>query len=49
MIKDKNDGKVAHELGKLLQHRNAHLNMIPYNQNPAIDLEESTPERIKIS
>lgn len=48
MIKDKNDGKeVAHELGKLLQHRNAHLNMIPYNQNPAIDLEESTPERIK--
>ena len=21
--------------------------MIPYNQNPAIDLEESTPERIK--
>lgn len=48
MIKDKNDSKeVAHELGKLLQHRNGHLNMIPYNENPAIDLEESTPERIK--
>lgn len=48
MIKDKNDSKaIAHELGKLLQHRNAHLNMIPYNENPAIDLEESSPERIK--
>lgn len=48
MIKDRNDSReVAHELGKLLQYRDAHLNLIPYNQNPAIDLEESTPERIK--
>ncbi len=48
MIKNRNDMReVAHELGKLLQHRDAHLNLIPYNQNPAIDLEESTPERIK--
>ena len=48
MIKDRNDMKeVAHELGKLLKHRDAHLNLIPYNENPAIDLEESTPERIK--
>lgn len=48
MIKDRNDMReVAHELGKLLQHRDAHLNLIPYNQNPAIELEESTPERIK--
>ncbi len=48
MIKDRNDSReVAHELGKLLQHRDAHLNLIPYNQNPAIDLEESSPERIK--
>jgi 23S rRNA (adenine2503-C2)-methyltransferase len=48
MIKDRNDMKeVAHELGKLLKHRDAHLNLIPYNQNPAIDLQESTPERIK--
>lgn len=48
MIKDRNDTReIAHELGKLLRGRNVHLNMIPYNQNPAIDLEESTPERIK--
>jgi 23S rRNA (adenine2503-C2)-methyltransferase len=48
MIKDRNDMKeVAHEMGKLLQHRDAHLNLIPYNQNPMIELEESTPERIK--
>lgn len=48
MIRDRNDSReVAHELGKLLQHRNVHLNLIPYNQNPAIDLAESTPERIK--
>ncbi len=48
MIKDRNDMKeVAHEMGKFLQHRDAHLNLIPYNQNPMIELEESTPERIK--
>lgn len=48
MIKDKNDMRdVAHDVGKLLQYRNAHLNLIPYNENPAIELEESTPEKIK--
>lgn len=48
MIKDRNDMKeVAHEMWKLLQYRDAHLNLIPYNQNPMIELEESTPERIK--
>ena len=50
MIKDKNDSReLAHLCGKLLQPRaaNAHLNLIPYNENPAIDLEESTEARIK--
>ncbi len=48
MIKDKNDSReLAHTCGKLLQGRPAHLNLIPYNQNPAIDLEESTEARIK--
>ena len=48
MIKDENDtAECAHQMGKLLQWRAAHLNLIPYNQNPTIDLDESTPERIK--
>lgn len=48
MIKDKNDSKeLAHECWKLLAWRLAHLNLIPYNQNPAIDLEESSDARIK--
>lgn len=48
MIKDRNDTRqIAHEVGNLLQKRSAHLNLIPYNENPAIELEESTPERIK--
>lgn len=48
MIKNINDSReLAHKCGQLLQGRNAHLNLIPYNQNPAIDLEESTEARIK--
>lgn len=47
MIKDKTDKpELAYELAKLLKKRNAHLNLIPYNTNPAIDLEE--PSRNKI-
>jgi 23S rRNA (adenine2503-C2)-methyltransferase len=43
MIKDMTDTpQLAHELGHLLQHRPGHVNLIPYNPNPAMpDLEES--------
>jgi len=48
MIHNINDSKeLAHKCWKLLKGRNAHLNLIPYNKNPAIDLEESTEARIK--
>ncbi|USN56328.1 MAG: 23S rRNA (adenine(2503)-C(2))-methyltransferase RlmN [Candidatus Peribacteria bacterium] len=48
MIRDENDtDEVAHQLGRLLRNRRGHLNLIPYNQNPAIDLHESDPEQIK--
>ncbi len=48
MIKDKNDmDSVAHDCGKLLRNRRGHLNLIPYNQSEAIDLEESSPAQIK--
>ena len=48
MIKDKNDmAAIAHETGKLLEHRRAHLNLIPYNENLSFDLEESDPATIK--
>lgn len=48
MIKDMTDTKeVAHQLGKLLQERNAHVNLIPYNENPAMpDLVTSEFEKI---
>jgi len=37
MIKDSTDTSlIAHELGKLLTRRNAHVNLIPYNENPAM-------------
>lgn len=37
MIKDKTDSEeIWHQLGKLLRHRNAHVNLIPYNENPAM-------------
>jgi len=48
MIKDTNDmNTIAHQTGKLLQGRKAHLNLIPYNENPAIDLEESDAKQIR--
>lgn len=34
----------AHDLGKLLQHRLAHLNFIPYNVNPECGEELKKPE-----
>ena len=48
MIKDTTDTKeVAHQLGKLLQDRNAHVNLIPYNENPAMpDLITSEFDKI---
>jgi 23S rRNA (adenine2503-C2)-methyltransferase len=37
MIQNKTDTpEIAHELGQLLQQRNAHVNLIPYNENPAM-------------
>lgn len=37
MIKGMTDtAEIAHQLGKLLQVRNAHVNLIPYNENPAM-------------
>lgn len=39
--------ELAHELVLLLRHRNAHVNLIPYNPNPAMpDLHESTTKTI---
>ena len=48
MIKDMTDSPdLAYELGRLLQDRSAHVNLIPYNPNPAMpDLEESSTESI---
>ncbi len=49
MIKDKTDRpELARELIGLMRPRqaNGHLNLIPYNENPAIDLEESSRNKI---
>lgn len=48
MIKDKTDtAEIADQLGRLLKHRPAHVNLIPYNENPAMpDLETSTYKQI---
>lgn len=48
MIKDTTDTpEIAHQLGKLLQDRHAHVNLIPYNENPAMpDLATSEYEMI---
>ena len=48
MIKDKTDTiEIGHQLGKLLKYRNAHVNLIPYNENPAMpDLETSDYKQI---
>ena len=43
MIKDLTDTPaLAHELVQLLKGRLAHINLIPYNENPAIHLQESS-------
>jgi 23S rRNA (adenine2503-C2)-methyltransferase len=48
MIKDTNDlDEHAHQTGALLKNRKAHLNLIPYNENPAIDLAESDEKQIR--
>lgn len=48
MLHNVNDTpELAHKAWKLLQNRAAHLNLIPYNENPAIQMEESTPKAIK--
>ncbi len=49
MIKDKTDKpELAKQLITLMKPRQAnwHLNLIPYNENPAIDLEESSRNKI---
>ena len=48
MIKDLTDTPaLAHELVQLLQGRLAHINLIPYNENPAIHLQESSKPAIE--
>jgi 23S rRNA (adenine2503-C2)-methyltransferase len=48
IIKNLNDSdKIAHQTWKLLQNRKAHLNLIPYNQNPTINLEEPLEQKIR--
>ncbi len=45
VLKGKNDRpQDAHDLGKLLQHRMAHLNFIPYNVNPECGDDLITPD-----
>ena len=48
MIKDTTDtAPIAHQLGVLLKDRNAHVNLIPYNENPAMpDLVTSEYDQI---
>ena len=47
MIRDVTDKKeLAYQLIELLRDKNAHINLIPYNENPAIDLQESRWEDI---
>lgn len=49
MIKDKTDSsEIAKELANLIKPRkkHAHINLIPYNENPAIDLEESDHSKV---
>ena len=48
MIKGLTDKEeLAHQLVKLLKHKLAHVNLIPYNENPAIDLKESSKNNIQ--
>jgi len=48
MIKDITDtDDLAKELGALLQWKLVHVNLIPYNRNPATDFEESSVSQMK--
>lgn len=48
MIKDLTDTEdLARELAELLRGQLCHVNLIPYNENPAIQLQESNRENIK--
>jgi 23S rRNA (adenine2503-C2)-methyltransferase len=48
MINGVNDlPDLAHELGNLLSGRLAHVNLIPYNENPALDFGESDEKTIR--
>ena len=48
MIKNVTDKpELAHELARLLRWRLAHVNLIAYNQNPAIDLQESDEKQMR--
>lgn len=48
MLKDTNDSEeLAHMCGKLLRTLPSHLNLIPYNENPAIDMQESDMKTIQ--
>ena len=47
MIKDLTDTPdLAYKLVELIKWQNAHVNLIPYNQNPAINLQESSWDQI---
>lgn len=47
MIKDTTDTlELAHELWKLLTGKLVHLNLIPYNENPVMDFEETSRNQI---
>lgn len=37
----------AHDTGKLLKWRRAHLNVIPYNESPAVTYREPSPDRVR--
>jgi 23S rRNA (adenine2503-C2)-methyltransferase len=39
--------ELAKELAKLLKGRLAHVNLIPYNTNPAINLQESDSQTMQ--
>ena len=48
MIKDMTDTpELAKKLANLLRWQLAHVNLIPYNENPAINLKESSKENIQ--
>jgi 23S rRNA (adenine2503-C2)-methyltransferase len=50
MIKDKTDTPpIGHELWKLLKNKEAHLNLIPYNENPAMPELETSDYKIIIA